>query len=104
MGALDLTGLPPHPLLVLDSAPLIYFFEDHPEYASRFAALFDMHLRGLVRFAVTTVTIVEVLTGPIATGDETAVQRYRSILESWQVIALDSTIALSAARIRASLR
>jgi len=104
MGALDLAGLPPHPLLVLDSAPIIYFLEDHPVHASRFAPLFDMHLKSLVRFAVTTVSIVEVLTGPIASGDEPAVRRYRSIFDSWQVIVLESTIAASAARIRGSLR
>lgn len=104
MGALDLAGLPPQALLVLDSAPIIYYLEDHPEHGPRFAPLFDMHSRALVRFAVTTATIAEVLTGPISTGNETAADRYRTILESWQVVVLDSTIAASAARIRGSLR
>lgn len=104
MGPLDLAGLPLHALLLLDSAPIIYFLEDHPDFGPRFDPLFDMHLRGLVRFAVTTVTIAEVLTGPIALGEEALVRRYRSILESWQVIVLDSSIAESAARLRASLR
>lgn len=104
MGPLDLAGLPLHALLLLDSAPLIYFLEDHPELGPRFDPLFDMHSRDLVRFAVTTVTIAEVLTGPVALGEEALVRRYRSILESWQVIVLDSSIAESAARLRASLR
>ncbi|HET8774530.1 MAG TPA: PIN domain-containing protein [Thermoanaerobaculia bacterium] len=104
MGPLDLAGLPLHALLLLDSVPIIYFLEDHPELGPRFDPLFDMHSRGLVRFAVTTVTIAEVLTGPIALGEEALVRRYRGILESWQVIALDSSIAESAARLRGSLR
>jgi predicted nucleic acid-binding protein len=49
------------------------------------------------------VTIAEVLTGPFAAGDEALARRYRSILESWQVIALDSAIAESAARLRGLL-
>lgn len=104
MGPLDLAGLPLHALLLLDSAPIIYFLEDHPEFGPRFDPLFDMHSRGLVRFAVTTVTIAEVLTGPIALAEEALVRRYRSILESWQVVALDSSVAESAARLRGSLR
>ncbi len=104
MGALDLSGLPPHALLLLDSAPIIYFFEDHPQYAPRFDPLFEMHSRGLVRFAVTTVTAAEVLTGPVAAGDETLVRRCRGILESWHVVGLDAAIAESAARLRGSLR
>ncbi len=104
MGRLDLEWLPLQALLLLDSAPIIYFLEAHPELGPRFDPLFEMHARGHFRFAVTTVTIAEVLTGPIAKGEEALVRRYRSIFESWQVIALDSSIAESAARLRGSLR
>jgi hypothetical protein len=59
---------------------------------------------GRLRFAVTTITIAEVLTGPFQAGDDALAQRYRAILESWQPVALDLDIAASAARLRASLR
>ncbi|HUP62522.1 MAG TPA: PIN domain-containing protein [Thermoanaerobaculia bacterium] len=104
MEPLDLSLLPEHALLLLDSAPIIYFLEDHPKFARRFERLFEEHSKGRVRFAVTTITIAEVLTGPLSVGDETLVRRYRSILESWQVVALDAGIAESAARVRASSR
>ena|SRR5215469_13485278 len=58
---------------------------------------------GTCGFAVTTITIAEVLTGPLQAADD-ALARRREILESWQPIALDLDIAESAARLRASLR
>ena len=59
-----------------------------------------MHLR----FAATTITIAEVLSGPLQAADDALARRYHAILESWQPIALDFDIAESAARLRASLR
>jgi len=104
MGALDPSDLPEGARLLLDSAPIIYVLEEHPRYGPRFQPLFDLHARGYVRFAVTTVTIVEVLSGPFATGEEALAHRYRSMLASWQVVPLDAAIAESAARLRGSLR
>jgi predicted nucleic acid-binding protein len=104
MEPLDFSGLPDHALLLLDSAPIIYFLEDHPKFGPRFRILFEEHARGNVHFAVTTITIAEVLVGPLSVGDESLVRRYRSILESWQVVALDAEIAESAARVRTSFR
>jgi predicted nucleic acid-binding protein len=91
-------------LLLIDSAPIIYVLEDHPKLAQRFGPLFEAHAAGRLRFAVTTITIAEVLTGPIGAGDDTLARRYRAILESWRPIPLDVDIAESAARLRGSLR
>jgi predicted nucleic acid-binding protein len=104
MEPLDLSGLPEQALLLVDSAPIIYFLEAHPRLAPRFKPLFEAHVAGRVRLAVTTITIVEVLTGPLQAGDEALARRYRAILDSWQPIGLDAEIAESAARLRASLR
>lgn len=103
MGPLDLSDLPDHALLLLDSAPIIYWFDGHPALSRKFAPLFGAHNEGRVRFAVTSVTVAEVLTGPLKAGDEASARRYRTVLESWDVIALDVDIAESAARLRASL-
>jgi len=104
MEPLDLSDLPKGALILLDSAPIIYFLEDHPKFGPRFQPLFEEHSNGRVRFAVTTITIAEVLAGPLSAGDEALMRRYRAILESWQVVALDAEIAESAARMRASFR
>ena len=104
MGPIDFDALPEQALLLIDSAPIIYVLEDHPQFGSRFAPLFAAHAAGRLRFAVTTITVAEVLVGPLRAGDDALAQRYRAILESWQPIALDLKIAASAARLRASLR
>jgi len=104
MEPLDLSDLPEGALVLVDSAPVIYFLEGHPKFGPRFKPLFEAHGIGRLRFAVTTITIAEVLGGPLQAGDDALARRYRAILESWQPIALDVDIAESAARLRASLR
>lgn len=104
MEPLSVSGLPDQALLLLDTAPIIYVLEEHPTLAARFRPLFDGHVAGRLRFAVTTTTIAEVLTGPLQTGEEVLARRYRTVLESWRVVALDADIAEGAARLRAALR
>jgi predicted nucleic acid-binding protein len=57
-----------------------------------------------VQFAVTTITIAEVLTGPLRAGDDALGRRYRAVLESWRVVALDTGLAEDAARLRARFK
>jgi len=104
MESLDFGDLREEALLLIDSPPIIYILEDHPQFGPRFAPLFAAHAAGKLRFAVTTITVAEVLVGPLRAGDDALAQRYRAILQSWQPVALDTDIAASAARLRASLR
>jgi predicted nucleic acid-binding protein len=104
MEPLTFDGLPERALLLVDSAPIIYVLEEHPKLAARFLPLFEAHAAGSLRFAVTTVSIAEVMTGPLQAGDEALARRYRAILESWQIVPLTLDVAESAARLRASLR
>ena len=104
MEPIDLTGLPERALLLVDSAPIIYWLDGKAAFAKRFAPLFDLHAQGGVRFAVTTITIAEVLTGPLQAGDDALAQRYRAVLESWRVVDLNAGLAEDAARLRATLR
>jgi len=103
MEPLEIGDLPAQALVVLDSAPVIYFLEGNRKFGPRFAPLFEAHAAGRLRFAVTTITVAEVLAGPLQVGDDAVARRYRTILESWQVVDLDVDIAESAARLRASL-
>ena len=104
MGPIDLAGLPENALLLVDTAPIIYFLEGHPVFGPHFKPVFEAHAAAQLRFAVTTITVAAVLTGPLRAGDEALARRYRAILESWQYIDLDVGIAESAARLRGSLR
>jgi predicted nucleic acid-binding protein len=104
MESLSAETLPDGALLLLDSSPIIYVLERHPDFAARFLPLFEAQAAGRLSFAVTAVTIAEVLIGPLQASDEALVRRYRTLLESWRVVLLDPAIAESAARLCASLR
>jgi predicted nucleic acid-binding protein len=104
MGTLDLAPLSSGALVLIDTAPIVYFLEGHPKLGPRFRPLFDRHAAGEIAFAVTTITIAEVLTGPLGAGEEALTKRYRAIMESWDVVGLSADIAESAARLRARLK
>ncbi len=104
MEPLEFVDLPEQALLLMDSAPIIYFLDGHPKFGPRFRPLFAAHAAGHLRFAVTTITIAEVLIGPVKAADDALARRYRAILQSWRPVELDIDIAESAARLRASLR
>jgi predicted nucleic acid-binding protein len=104
MEPLRLDDLPEQSLVLMDSAPIIYVLEGHPSLGRHFRPIFEAHRGGRLRFAVTTITVAEVLTGPLQAGDDALARRYRAILGSWELVGLDIDIAESAARLRASLR
>lgn len=100
MEALDAAALPAGALLLVDSAPIVYTLEGNARFAGRFAPMFERHSQGELVLAVTTITLAEVLAGPLKAGEEALARRYRAVLEAWQVIDLTSDIAESAARLR----
>jgi predicted nucleic acid-binding protein len=104
MEPLTLETLPAGALLLMDTAPIVYFLEAHAKLSKVFKPLFERHAAGEIQFAVTTVSIAEVLTGPLQSGNEALAERFRTVLSSWQVVDLTADIAASAARLRASLR
>ena len=100
MEALNVAALPAGALLLVDSAPIIYTLEANERFAERFAPLFQRHAMGELVIAVTTITIAELLTGPLRAGEEALAKRYRAVLDSWLVVDFTSDIAESAARLR----
>ncbi len=104
MEPLEFADLPDRALLLLDSAPIIYVVEAHPGFGPRYMPLFVAQAAGRLRFAVTGITVAEVLTGPLKARNEALARQFRAILESWQLVGLTIEIAESAARLRASLR
>lgn len=104
MEALNAATLPEGALVLVDSAPIIYVLEGLSRLATRFAPLFQRHAQGEIALAVTTVTLAEVMTGPLAAGEEALARRYRATLETWRVVDFDSDIAEHAARLRATYR
>jgi predicted nucleic acid-binding protein len=102
MDPIDVAGIPEGALLLIDTAPIVYILENHPKFAPRFSPVFEAHDAGKLRLAVTTVTIAEVLTGPMKREDRVLVRQYRDILQAWQVVPLTTELAEEAALVRAT--
>lgn len=102
-----LDGLGEHAVLAVDTAPIIYWLEGHPRLADRFAPVFEAAEAGSAQLVISTVTLAEVLAGPLRVGNELLTAQYREALTrstGWQVLPLDVEVAVEAARIRAVYR
>ena len=55
-----LAGLPESPVLVVDTAPIIYWLEGHARFAERFAEVFRAAESGDASIVISTVTLAEV--------------------------------------------
>jgi len=115
MDPLNIEDLPTNALVLVDTAPVIYVLEGHPQFAERFKPLFEAHETGALQLAVTTITIAEVMTGPEQAQAKAAKARdhhlesryaelgrqYSEVFLSWREVPLDYEIACRAARLRA---
>ena len=103
---MDVGDLPLQGRIMLDSAPIIYFLEDHAELAGRYAPIFKRAESQDYEIVISTVTLAEVLTGPLRAGDENLAETYRTALlgSAGRFIDLSPAIAVRAARIRARSR
>jgi len=96
--------IPLHATVLLDTAPVIYLLEDHPEYLARFLPLFQRAEAGTLRILITPLTLAEVLAGPLKARKEALAERYEQALcqgLGWNVVPLDAALAARAARLRA---
>lgn len=92
-------------IVALDTAPLIYYIEDHPIYARRVDPFVELMEQGNLTLVTATITLVEVLVQPFRRGDVSLMQRYRDILlntTGLHAIPLIPRIAEEAAKLRAT--
>lgn len=91
--------------LFLDTAPVIYFVEQHPTYAPLINPIFDRIDQGLL-FAVTSpVTLAEFLILPYRKGLTQFQQDFSDVLTTGsctRFVTINSEIAVKAARLRAT--
>ena len=103
----DIGDLPSRGRLLVDSAPIIYYLEGHPAFSDRYENIFLGAEAGDYELAITTVSLVEILTGPLRQGNKTLAETYREALTSppsWRVVDLTPAIAHRAAQIRGETR
>jgi len=104
MALAPLGELPSGARVTVDAAPIIYFLEDHPRLAARFAPIFEAAAEGALSIFVSAITLAEVVAGPLKAGNDIlAAQCYEALRgpENWEIVPVSEEIALLAARIRA---
>ena len=92
-------------VVALDTAPLIYLFEENPTYLPCIRPFFEAVDQGEFRVVTSVVTLTEVLVHPMRHRDRELADQYRRILlHASQVTAVpvSETIAEEAARPRAT--
>jgi len=95
-------GLCEGDLVVVDTAPFIYLLDDHPDFAPQFQGLFEAQARGHLRIALSTITLAEVLVGPLRKGQDTLARRYERALAGFELVPVTAEVAATAARLRAT--
>ena len=103
----DICELPGRGRLLVDSAPIIHYLEDHPEFSTRYEKIFVGAEAGDYELVITTVSLIEVLTGPLRQGNKSLAETYREALTSppnCRVVDLTPPIAHRAAQIRGVTR
>jgi predicted nucleic acid-binding protein len=88
--------LKPNDIIFLDTAPFIYFFEQHPDYFPALELFFDQLYATDAQAITSIVTYIELTTQPARQGKKQLVRKYRDYLSNSENIGLfplDMTIA-----------
>lgn len=99
----QLDAIPAGSLIAVDTAPLIFFLEDHPTWAETYAPLFQGLAEGRWRGVISTITLAEVLAGPLQQQRHALAERYEAELSNpthWSLVPLNQPVASRAGRLR----
>ena len=90
--------------LYIDTAPLIYYIEEHPNYLAQMEAIVNAIDEGQMFAFSSVITLTEVLTHPLKMSNKQLEQQYRDILLSsatYHLLSVSQDIAADAALLRA---
>ncbi len=73
----------------LDTAPLIYFIEEHTTYLGALTEFFETVDKGEVNVVTSTITLTEVLIHPLRSQNVDLAAEYREILLNSNITTLD---------------
>ena len=91
-------------IIFLDTAPFIYFFEQHRDYFPVLEMLFDRLYEANAQAITSIITYIELTTHPARQGKNQLVRKYRDFLsnsENISIFSLDMDIADHAVEFRA---
>lgn len=90
--------------LFLDTAPVIYYVEEHPHYIALVDKVFDRVDRGLIKAITSSVTLAECLVVPYRTSNVSLQQAFLNALTQSRhtsFAVIDQKVGERAARLRA---
>ena len=102
MGLIDALGAGP---VAVDTAPFVYFIEEHPRFGPMVELLFAAIDGGELQAVTTAITLLETLVVPLRRNDRPLAARYEALLtrsRGLELIDLDRPLLRAAAEIRAA--
>jgi predicted nucleic acid-binding protein len=93
-----------HKRVYLDTAPIIYYIENHYKYSTFLDNIFELNAQGKITFITSTLTILEVLVQPLRLKRMDIAESYLKILTSsktLEVVDLSIEVSTRAAELRA---
>jgi predicted nucleic acid-binding protein len=75
-------------ILFIDTAPFIYYFENHPRYAEKIENLFSAVYEKQIQVMTSLITYIEIITVPKRRQDEKLIAKYRDFFTNSENIGL----------------
>lgn len=97
-------SIPSGSRVTIDTAPIIYLLENNETFLPAYLPLFQRIEQGDLQGVVSSVTLSEVLAGPLRHGNEILADRYYQALTAspnWVFQSMGAELAFTAARVRA---
>jgi len=88
----------------IETAPFIYFVEEHQLYSKKMENVFNVVDRQSIEIITSVITLSETLAKPLKVGDSTVEQGYRRLLQQTQhvsLVSVNTAIADETAQLRA---
>jgi predicted nucleic acid-binding protein len=89
--------------LFIDTAPIIYYIEAHPQFGPLAKEVFDSFLSGRITAYSSVLTLTEVLPKPIESGDAKLARKFAEFLEhgkNFNLVVITAVIAKQAGVLR----
>lgn len=89
--------------LFIDTAPIIYYIEAHPQFGPLAKEVFDLFLSGRITAFSSVITLTEVLPKPIQAGDNKLARKFAEFLEhgiNFNMLEITTSIAEDAGKLR----
>ncbi len=93
--------------IAIDTAPFIYYIEEHKDYSEAIDPLFTHISQGHITAYTSLITLIEVLIKPIEEKDKKLIDKYEDLLTNSNNLILtdiDRNVAHESARLRAKYR